>query len=79
MNPQSKRTALLPRVILFAAMLTLIVYMLHFLLPIPVPSEPAEIALNPAVQIGLFLTLGLFGALIGFWITFGDLVNRGEK
>ncbi len=79
MDPQSKIHILLPRIVMFVAMLTLIVYSLHFLLPAPVQDGDTDIALNPALQIGLFVALGLFGALIGFWITFGDLVNRGEK
>ncbi len=68
---------LLPRVLMFVAMLGLIFYSVHFLLP----GDPGdgEIALNPMLQIGLFLMLTLFGGLIGFWITFGDLINRAEK
>jgi hypothetical protein len=79
MKPPSEFSGLVPRLLLFGAMLVLIVYMLHFLLPAPIQAEPADIALNPLLQIGLFMSLGLLGALIGFWITFGDLVNRGEK
>jgi hypothetical protein len=79
MNPMSRISALAPRIALFVAMLALIVYLVHFLLPAPVQTEPSDIALNPALQFGLFVTLGLLGALIGFWITFGDLVNRGDK
>jgi hypothetical protein len=79
MDPQNKIQLLLPRIVMFVAMLTLIVYLLHFVLPAPVQSGDTDIALNPALQIGLFTALGLFGALVGFWITFGDLVNRGEK
>jgi hypothetical protein len=72
-------SALLPRVLMFAAMLALIVYVMHFVLPAPAPNESEAIAFNPMLQLGLFFTLTIFGALIGFWITFGDLVNRGEK
>ncbi len=78
MNPQ-RLSILLPRLVMFAAMLGLIIYALHFILPTPPEAGAPEIALNPALQIGLFLTLTLFGALIGFWITFGDLINRTEK
>jgi hypothetical protein len=79
MNPQSRFSVLLPRILAFIMMLALIVYLLHFLLPSPAQNGPEDIALNPALQIGLTIALGLFGALVGFWITFGDLVNRGEK
>jgi hypothetical protein len=79
MNPQSRITVLVPRIVMFAAMLVLIVYVMHFVLPAPTPNEGADIALNPALQIGLFITLTIFGVLVGFWITFGDLVNRREK
>ncbi len=70
---------LLPRLLMFAVMLGLIFYALHFILPSPSPNVTDEVALNPALQIGLFVMLTLFGALIGFWITFGDLINRTEK
>ncbi len=70
---------LLPRVLMFAAMLGLILYSVHFLLPGDAADGAGEIALNPVLQIGLFLMLTLCGALIGFWITFGDLINRTEK
>lgn len=79
MNPRINVTALAPRIAMFLSMLALIAYLLHFVLPNPDTSRAGDIALNPAVQIGLFVTLGLLGALVGFWITFGDLVNRGEK
>jgi hypothetical protein len=79
MNPQWKISTLVARIVVFVAMLALILYLVHFLLPAPVQAGPDDIALNPVLQTGLFVTLGLFGALIGFWITFGDLVNRGEK
>ncbi len=72
-------SALLPRILMFAAMLGLILYALHFILPVTAPGGKEEIALNPALQIGLFVMLSLFGALIGFWITFGDLINRSES
>jgi hypothetical protein len=78
MNLQKIGT-LWPRFLLFAVMLALIIYAVHFILPSPTPAETEEIALNPALQVGLFLMLTLFGALIGFWITFGDLINRTEK
>ncbi len=79
MKPQSSYSALLPRILMFAVMLALIVYVLHFVLPAPVQDEDEAIAFNPLLQIGLFLTLTIFGALVGFWITFGDLINRGGK
>ncbi len=72
-------STLLPRILMFAAMLGLIIYSLHFILPSTAANGTEEVALNPAMQIGLFLMLSLFGALIGFWITFGDLINRAEK
>ncbi len=72
-------SVLLPRLLMFAAMLGLIFYSFHFILPSSSPNGAEEVALNPALQIGLFLMLTLFGALIGFWITFGDLINRTEK
>ncbi len=74
-----KFNVLLPRLLMFAVMLALIIYAVHFILPSSAPGETQEVALNPALQIGLFLMLTLFGALIGFWITFGDLINRTEK
>lgn len=79
MDPQSRISALAARMVMFAAMLALIVYLMHFVLPGPVPSDPEDVVLNPALQVGLCVTLGLLGALVGFWITFGDLVNRGER
>jgi hypothetical protein len=79
MNPQSRIPVLLPRIAMFAAILALVIYVMHFILPGPVQSEGEDIALNPMLQVALFITLTLFGALVGFWITFGDLVNRGEK
>ncbi len=78
MTPQ-RVPHLLPRLMMFAAMLALILYSVHFILPLPPEGGTEEIALNPALQIGLFLMLTLFGALIGFWIMFGDLINRPEK
>jgi prepilin signal peptidase PulO-like enzyme (type II secretory pathway) len=79
MNPQSKIPALLPRTLMFAAMLALVVYVMHFALPESAAKEGEDLVLNPMLQVGLFLALTIFGALVGFWITFGDLVNRGEK
>ncbi len=79
MNSQRGFVDLLPRVLMFAAMLGLVLYTVHFFLPSPVEQGGDQVALNPILQIGLFLMLTLFGALIGFWITFGDLVNRTEK
>ncbi len=79
MNTQRRFVDLLPRVLMFAAMLALVLYTMHFLLPTTVQQEQGEVALNPILQVGLFLTLTIFGSLIGFWITFGDLVNRSEK
>ena len=72
-------TVLLPRLLMFAAMLALIVYSMHFILPTSPEEGVDQVALNPVLQIGLFLMLTLFGALIGFWITFGDLINRTQK
>ena len=70
----------LPRVGMFALMLVLIVFATHFILPSPSDGGPDAVSLNPLMQIGLFLTLTIFGGLIGFWITFGDLINRtGDK
>ncbi len=74
-----KRFNLLPRVVMFGVMLALIIYTMHFVLPDAAQSQTPEVALNPLFQIGLFLMLSLVGALIGFWITFGDLVNRDER
>ncbi len=68
----------IPRVAMFMAMLALIVYATHFILPAPAEGGTDAISLNPLIQIGLFLTLTIFGGLIGFWITFGDLINRPE-
>jgi membrane protease YdiL (CAAX protease family) len=79
MNPQSRIPVLLPRIVMFAAIVALVVYVMHFVLPAPASSDGEDIALNPLLQVGLFITLTIFGALVGFWITFGDLVNRGEK
>ncbi len=79
MKPQSSYSALLPRIFVFVVMLALIVYVMHFVLPAPVQDEGEAIAFNPLLQIGLFFALTIFGALVGFWITFGDLINRGEK
>jgi hypothetical protein len=79
MNSQSRFSFFLPRVVMFTAMLVLILFATHYILPAGDDSGPDAVALNPVIQIGLFLTLTIFGGLIGFWITFGDLVNRGEK
>jgi hypothetical protein len=79
MKPQSSYSVLTPRILMFAVMLALIVYVMHFVLPTPIQDEGEAIAFNPILQVGLFFTLTIFGALVGFWITFGDLINRGEK
>ena len=79
MNPQGNLAFFLPRVVMFMAMLVLIIFSTHFILPAPPDGGPDAIALNPAIQIGLFLTLTILGGLIGFWITFGDLINKTEK
>ncbi len=72
-------SVLLPRLLMYAAMLGVIVYAAHFALPIEPDGGTAEVVFKPALQIGLFLTLTLCGALIGFWITFGDLIDRPEN
>ncbi len=80
MNQQGRLSLLLPRLVMFVVMLGLIVFATHYILPSgEPPSSPDDVALNPLIQIGLFLTLTIFGGLIGFWITFGDLVERPEK
>lgn len=79
MGPHITPMVLASRIAMFVSMLIVIVYLLHFILPSSSTVEQGDIALNPWIQIGLSIALGLFGALIGFWITFGDLVNRGEK
>lgn len=79
MKTPSSYSVLVPRIFMFAVMLALIVYVMHFVLPVPVQEESEAISFNPILQIGLFFTLTIFGALVGFWITFGDLINRGEK
>lgn len=78
MGSPARFTALIPRIVMFMSMLVLIVYQLHFILPSPAQESP-ELISNPAVQTGLLVALGLLGALIGFWILFGDLVKQGEK
>ncbi len=80
MNSQSPVYGFLPRVAMFTVMLALIVYSTHFILPTPAENGADAISLNPLLQIGLFLALTIFGGLVGFWITFGDLINRsGDK
>ena len=79
MNPESRIPVLLPRAVMFAAMLGLVLYVMHFVLPAPIQDPSEDISLNPLLQVGLFIALTIFGALVGFWITFGDLINRGEK
>ncbi len=76
----SRVSVLLPRVVMYVVMLAVILYVLHFLWPMTPPENGTnEIALNPVFQIGLIVALTLFGALVGFWITFGDLLNREGK
>jgi hypothetical protein len=66
----------LPRLAMFAAMLGLLIYATHFILPVPSESSIDAVALDPLVQIGLFLALTILGGLVGFWITFGDLLDQ---
>ncbi len=61
------------RLFMFAAMCGLVLWITHFILPGNAEKVLGDIALNPIAQIGLFIVLSLGGALIGFWITFGDL------
>ncbi len=76
----SRVSVLLPRVVMYIVMLAVILYVLHFLWPtVPPENGTDEIALNPVFQVGLYLALALLGALVGFWITFGDLINREDK
>ncbi len=76
---KTRVSVLMPRVVMYAAMLGLIVYAAHFALPVDPEGGTAEVVFKPALQIGLFLTLTVCGALIGFWITFGDLINPTEN
>jgi hypothetical protein len=76
MNQDDRVMLLLPRIVMFAVMLGLILFATHYILPGIQEAGPDAIVLNPWIQVGLFLTLTFFGALVGFWITFGDLINR---
>jgi hypothetical protein len=51
---------------------------MHFILPGQYEGGLPGINLNPLAEIGLFIILSFAGALIAFWITFGDQFSREE-
>ncbi len=61
------------RLIMFAAMCALVLLTTYHILPGNTEGAFGDIALNPIAQVGLFIVLSFGGALIGFWLTFGDL------
>ncbi len=61
------------RLLMFAIMCALVLFTTYHILPGNAENALGDIALNPIAQIGLFIVLSLGVALIGFWITFGDL------
>ncbi len=67
------------RLFMFLVMCGLILYFMQLVLPGNAEKLFPDIAFNPIAQIGLFIILSLAGALIGFWITFGDLFRQQEK
>ncbi|MGE5138651.1 MAG: hypothetical protein ACM3JD_04245 [Rudaea sp.] len=66
------------RVLLFLVESALVVYVMHFILPGQYEGGLPGINLNPLAEIGLFVILSFAGALIAFWITFGDQFSREE-
>ncbi len=79
MNPSSRIPGFYLRCIMFALILALVVYVMHFILPGNADAVLPDIALNPIAQIGLFIVLSLGAALIGFWVIFGDVFQHQEK
>ncbi|MGB8647090.1 MAG: hypothetical protein WCF84_17770 [Anaerolineae bacterium] len=67
------------RVLMLAVMCGLILYSLQLILPGNAEKLFPDLAFNSVAQIGLYIILSLAGALIGFWITFGDLFRQQEK
>ncbi len=61
------------RIIMFAVICALVLLTTYHILPGNAENALGDIALNPIAQIGLFIVLSLGGALLGFWIVFGDL------
>ncbi len=70
---------MLPRLIMFLLMAGITVYITHFVLPGNLEQLTPDIAYSPIAQIAVFIVLTLGGLLVALWITFGDLINRGEK
>lgn len=68
-----------PRLMMFAVLCALTVYLMHFILPGGPDKVLGDVQLNPLAQIGLFVILSLAGGLIAFWITFGDALRQHEK
>lgn len=61
------------RLVMFTIMCALVLFTTYHILPGNAEGALGDIALNPLAQTGLFIVLSLAGALIGFWIIFGDL------
>ncbi len=79
MKPQDRIPGFYGRLFMFAVMCGLVLYVVHFILPGNAENIAGDLAFNPIAQVGLFIVLALGGALIGFWITFGDVFRQQEK
>lgn len=67
-----------PRLMMFAIICGAVLFVMHFVLPGNFENIMPGVALSPIAQIGLFVILSLGGGMLGFWITFGDIL-REEK
>ncbi len=79
MKTPSESMRYLPRIVMFIAIAVVTVFITHFVLPGNLEQVTSDIVFNPWAQIALFIVLTLGGLIIAFWITFGDLINRGEN
>lgn len=79
MKAPSRWVELAARASMFLALAALTLYLTHFILPGGVDAWMPDVALNPLLRVGLFIVLTIGGALVAFWIMFGDIVNREEK
>ncbi len=79
MKTRSQAVSLWPRIVLFILLGIATLYLTHFALPGNLELIFPDISFSPVAEILLFLLLTAGGLLVAFWITFGDLINRGEK
>ncbi len=79
MNLPNQVPGFYKRAILFGLICMVILFLTLYILPGSAQNAMPDIALNPVAEIGMFVILALIGGLIGFWLTFGDVMRQQNK